>query len=234
VEKPAVTEWNASDYASQSSVQEAMAGEQLARLELAGTERVLDVGCGDGKVTARIAARVPQGSVVGIDPSRNMISFAAERFSAADQESALRSIRAALKPGGRAHFCFIPDGPRRSIEDFLEDARQSQRWAGHFPGFQKPFVHFTPEEYRSLAERNGFDVVRVERESREWDYQKETDFAGFVRATFVVWSQLIPESEKQAFVADVLARYRTEIGLGPGEQNLFKFYQMQVVLAARA
>ena len=260
-----MTEWNASDYASQSSVQEAMAHEQLARLELAGSERVLDVGCGDGKVTARIAARVPRGSVLGIDPSRNMIAFAAERFPAADitnlrfevgdartlpyraefdlavsffalhwvrdQEAALRSIRSALRPGGRAHFCFIPDGPRRSVEDTLEDARQSPRWAGYFAGFHKPVVHFTPDEYRDLAERNGFRVVRIDREERTWDYREEAGFAGFVRATFVEWTRLVPEADKAAFVADVLARYRAEIGSGPGAENVFQFYQLLVVLA---
>jgi len=54
----------------------ALAEEQLARLTLQGDERVLDVGCGDGKVTAEVAARVPRGSVLGVDPSRDMIAFA--------------------------------------------------------------------------------------------------------------------------------------------------------------
>jgi trans-aconitate 2-methyltransferase len=77
-----MTEWNADDYAQQSSLQLAMANEQLRMLTLAGNERVLDVGCGDGKITAQIAERVPAGSVVGVDPSKDMIAFAAEHFSA--------------------------------------------------------------------------------------------------------------------------------------------------------
>ena len=35
------------------------------KLELRGDESLLDIGCGDGKVTAEIAACLPQGSVVG-------------------------------------------------------------------------------------------------------------------------------------------------------------------------
>jgi trans-aconitate methyltransferase len=76
----AMTEWKASAYACQSSLQQAMAEEQLALLVLEGTERILDVGCGDGKITAAIAARVPRGSVVGVDPSRDMVVFAANHF----------------------------------------------------------------------------------------------------------------------------------------------------------
>ena len=43
-------------------------------------ERVIDSGCGDGKVTAAIAASVPQGAVTGIDSSPEMRRFAREHF----------------------------------------------------------------------------------------------------------------------------------------------------------
>jgi len=77
-----MTEWNAVGYSEISSLQEAMAEEQLALLDLAGTERILDVGCGDGKITAKIAARLPRGSTLGVDPSREMIAFASSHFGA--------------------------------------------------------------------------------------------------------------------------------------------------------
>ena len=47
---------------------------------LRGDERVLDIGCGDGKVTIEIARRVPEGSVVGVDRSGEMVRFAREQF----------------------------------------------------------------------------------------------------------------------------------------------------------
>src|SRR6516225_9799451 len=75
-----MTEWNAPGYARIAGLQEAMAAEVLSLLELKGTERVLDLGCGNGKVTAEIAARVPEGAVVGVDSSANMIAFASDHF----------------------------------------------------------------------------------------------------------------------------------------------------------
>src|SRR6201986_337742 len=73
-----MTEWNASEYARISTLQAAMAKEVLSLLDLEGNERILDVGCGNGKTTAEIAARFPQGAVVCVDASAGMIGFATE------------------------------------------------------------------------------------------------------------------------------------------------------------
>ena len=74
------TEWNAGEYARGSALQQGMAEEVLAEIPFTGRERVLDIGCGDGKVTAEVAARVPKGEVRGIDPARGMIAYAQEKF----------------------------------------------------------------------------------------------------------------------------------------------------------
>jgi len=72
--------WNAKDYAKHSSAQQEWARELIAKLNLKGDEHVLDIGCGDGKITAEIAGYVPGGGVVGIDSSEEMIELARERF----------------------------------------------------------------------------------------------------------------------------------------------------------
>ena len=43
---------------------------------LDGVRSLLDVGCGDGRITAEIARRIPEADVVGLDPSPRMISIA--------------------------------------------------------------------------------------------------------------------------------------------------------------
>jgi trans-aconitate 2-methyltransferase len=60
-----------------------MAREVLALLDLKGSERVLDVGCADGKITAEVATRVPRGEVLGVDASQDMITFASSHFGPA-------------------------------------------------------------------------------------------------------------------------------------------------------
>ena len=50
-------QWDAADYERYSSSQQQWARDAIRTLKLAGDERVLDIGCGDGKVTAELAAR---------------------------------------------------------------------------------------------------------------------------------------------------------------------------------
>jgi trans-aconitate 2-methyltransferase len=110
---------------------EAMGREVLDRLDLRGDERVLDAGCGTGRVTAALLERLPRGGVVAVDGSRAMIEAARERLGdavelrvadlveleldrpvdailstatfhwIADHDALFSRLRAALKPGGR-------------------------------------------------------------------------------------------------------------------------------------
>ena len=93
-----MTEWLAGDYYRQSSLQQAMAEEQLRTLTLQGSERILDVGCGDGKISAAIAERVPAGSVLGVDPSHDMIAFASSHFAAAGHANLRFEVAISVPP----------------------------------------------------------------------------------------------------------------------------------------
>lgn len=73
-------EWDAKEYFKNSSQQRKWAKELMGKLKLRGDERVLDIGCGDGKVTAEIAKSLTKGSILGIDSSQGMVNFAREKF----------------------------------------------------------------------------------------------------------------------------------------------------------
>jgi trans-aconitate 2-methyltransferase len=53
----------------------------LERLPLAGDERVLDAGCGSGRVTEQLAERLSDGQVVALDGSPAMVDAARERLA---------------------------------------------------------------------------------------------------------------------------------------------------------
>ncbi|WP_068469871.1 class I SAM-dependent methyltransferase [Candidatus Protochlamydia phocaeensis] len=48
--------------------------------QLRGDESILDIGCGDGKITADVSKFIPQGQILGIDPSLPMLDWAHKQY----------------------------------------------------------------------------------------------------------------------------------------------------------
>ena len=112
--------WDAADYAANSVVQQTWARELIARLKLRGDEHILDVGCGDGKVTAEIARAVPRGFVAGIDASAEMIGFARAAFPSSHISNLAFQICDARKITGSAGI--LAGKPSKSARPAGKDA----------------------------------------------------------------------------------------------------------------
>lgn len=255
-----MTEWNAAGYEQVSSLQKQLADDALASLQLTGAERILDIGCGDGRITAEVAKHIPRGSILGLDPSHNMIAYAQQQFPPAgnpnlryisgdartlnfkaefdlvisfnalhwvhEQETALRGICTALKTGGRTLLRFVPRGPRPNLEAIIEATARSPRWAKYFANSPAPYAHFTPEEYRVLAQSAGLKVIDISMLDSLWDFKVRAGFAAWAHVTFVEWTRHLPTEDVDAFIDESLTRY---VAIA-GDDHTFKFYQMTSVL----
>jgi trans-aconitate 2-methyltransferase len=255
-----MTEWNAPGYEKISALQQAMAAEVLATLALTDGRRIIDLGCGNGKITAAIASRLPGARVLGVDASQEMIAYAQQHFAGShfpnlqfqsediskltfrgefdtvlsfnalhwipDQQAALATIHRMMCAGGSAHLRLVPKGERKSLEDVLEETRSSPRWASAFAGFHDPYLHITPEEYRSLAEAQGLRVTNQSVEDKAWDFGSREGFLAFASITTVAWFNRLPAEAKSTFLQDALERYAKVAG----DDHTFRFYQMTVEL----
>ena len=72
--------WNPEDYAKNSDAQLKWAQELRKNIDLPKYKSILDVGCGDGKITADFAATLPSSKVLGVDSSPEMIAYAAQKY----------------------------------------------------------------------------------------------------------------------------------------------------------
>ena len=120
--KPA--EWNAQSYHKVSNPHMTWGAAVLARLDLRGNETVIDVGCGTGRLTAELLERLPDGSVIALDRSRNMLeqakTFLAPQFG--DRVTYVEADLNAVEPGdiasdldlvfSTATFHWLPDHDR--------------------------------------------------------------------------------------------------------------------------
>jgi len=175
--------WDAAQYARQGRFVADLAGGVLDLLAPRPGERVLDLGCGDGVLSAKITATGAE--VVGVDNSPSMVvaaralgldarvanaeslPFAAEFdavFSNAalhwirDQEAMLAGVHRALKPGGRFVTEMGGHGNIAAIRVAL--AAVFRQWGLDAYSLENNFFP-TPENYRVRLEAAGFSVEEI-------------------------------------------------------------------------
>jgi trans-aconitate 2-methyltransferase len=104
VNTPGRVQWDAEEYARNSAAQLTWARELIGKLGLSVKESVLDIGCGDGKVTAELALKVPHGEVVGCDSSPGMVEKARAAFPRAAHPNLSFLLKDARSLDFRARF----------------------------------------------------------------------------------------------------------------------------------
>jgi trans-aconitate 2-methyltransferase len=184
-------EFDGKKYEEASAHQKEWGTKLIAELHLQGTERILDLGCGDGAISAQIADLVPAGEVVGIDASRGMIEAAqsksrknlqfclmdinklnyVEQFDIVysnatlhwikDHRRLLRNVGRALRNGGRLRFNFAGEGNCSHFFSVIRETMSAGQFAVHFAGFDWPWYMPSVEEYSALMDAGGMDHGRV-------------------------------------------------------------------------
>jgi len=222
-------EWNAASYDRMSDPQVAMARDVMDRLDLRGDERVLDAGCGTGRVTALLLERVPNGSVLAVDGSEAMVTQARERLGdraevfasdlleftlehpvdavlstatfhwIADHEQLFARLYAALKPGGRLAAQCGGFGNVANVQAAIDAIDHPA-----LRGWSGPWNFATPQHTKARLEAAGFRDVWTW--LQPWPVQPEDPSEYFT--TTILGSHLdrLPEPERGPFVDAVLAR----------------------------
>jgi trans-aconitate 2-methyltransferase len=233
--------WNPGDYAANSASQQAWARELISKLNLHGNEHIVDVGCGDGKVTAELARAVGQGAVLGIDASPEMIRFACKAFPAAaianlkfatmdareircdqsfdlvfsnaalhwvdDHQAFLQGAANCLRSGGRLVISCGGKGNAQDVFVALRGEMRLKRWREFFRRLDRPYFFYAPEDYQKWLPRFGFKAERVHLADKDMTFENDGKFAGWLRTTWLPYTQRVPESVREEFITGVIARY---------------------------
>jgi trans-aconitate 2-methyltransferase len=228
-------DWDAATYDRISAPQQLWAAEQLDRLALRGDEVVLDAGCGSGKVTLELVARVPQGRVYAVDAAPSMVEYArrvlGDRaavtcqdlvelelpepvdlvFSNAtfhwipDHDALFAALHRNLKPGARLLAQCGGQGNVDRFRTLADEVAHSDRWAPYFRGWTGVWNYASAEETATRLERAGFTDISTWLQDRPTEVADGRAFVGTV--CLVRHVDRIPVEYRDAFVDDVLARY---------------------------
>ncbi len=184
-------EFDGKKYEKASTHQKEWGTKLIAELDLQGHEHVLDLGCGDGRLTVQIAELLPGGHVVGIDASQGMIDAAlpktrenlrfhridindlnfVEQFDVALSNATLHwikhhqrwleNVQRALRTGGRIRFNFAGDGNCYHFFKVIREAMALDKFAAYFIEFGWPWYMPTVDDYRTLVESSRLHDARI-------------------------------------------------------------------------
>lgn len=225
------TPWDAAAYDRSSQPQQAWASEVLERLEgIRPDATVLDVGCGTGRITEALLRLVPQGRVLAIDASAEMVARAQQRLGGrasvrcqdvldlevdgavdvvvstaalhwvTDHDRLWRRLARALRPGGVLE---VQCGGMGNIERVRKVIEAVALDSGPQLVGWSPWVFATTQETECRLLQAGFTDIRCWLEERP-TYPE--DVAAFV-TTSILAAHLarLPEEEREPFATAVVA-----------------------------
>jgi len=228
------TPWDARTYDRSSEPQQGWASEVLARLDgIAPDATVLDVGCGTGRVTEALLQLVPEGRVLALDASADMVELARRRLGdraevwcqdvldldldgpvdailstatlhwVTDHDRLWAQLAGALRPGGVLEVQCGGEGNIDGVREVIDVV--ARELAPELVGWS-PWAFAGPEETERRLLESGFTVTRC------WLQERPTyprDVAAFV-PTSILAAHLarLPEERRQPFAAAVVDAVR--------------------------
>ena len=228
-----MADWDAGRYHALSEPQVEWGRRVLARLAARQGERILDLGCGTGRLTREIA-EATGCMAVGLDRSKSMLTIAAREprlgvvlgdgaalpfvaafdavFSNAalhwikDHDAVFASVRDVLRPGGR-FVAQCGGGPNlRRLLDHAHELMDSLRYRSYFGAWEDPWIFAGPGETRERLARAGFVDVRTGLEPAPTRLPDAAAFSDFIACVCVRHHvDHLPPAVRPSFVADLTA-----------------------------
>jgi trans-aconitate methyltransferase len=236
------TSWNPESYAKNARFVSDLGEPLLQLLDAEPGELILDLGCGDGALTEKIAGYGCK--VIGVDSSFPQLKAAKNRglnvavmdghqlsfrrqcdavFTNAalhwmkQPEAVMAGVATSLKPAGR----FIGEfGGSGNVETIRSALHAGLRRHAIDPAPIDPWYYPTPEEYSKLLSRAGFIVNYIELIPRPT--KLPGDILDWLEIFAQPFTQAVPEPERGSFLREVRNELATCLRDGAG--NWFADY----------
>jgi trans-aconitate 2-methyltransferase len=231
MERPA-GDWDATKYDRVADPQTRWGAEVLERLPLAGDETVLDAGCGTGRVTELLLARLPRGRVVALDFSVAMLAEARGRLARFGDQVAyveadlgrplpLAEPVDAVLSTATFHWVMDHDALFANLASVLQPGGWLVAQCGGFgnvatllrtarevnPGFTRRHNFQTPEATAARLEASGFDHIETWLSEAPTRFDPGAPFKAFLETVCLrTFLDELPPADREPFVQAVAAR----------------------------
>lgn len=232
--------WNGSEYRKNSSAQYHYGTYALSQILFKEDDIVLDVGCGTGELSAEMAKKVPQGYVMGIDKSNEMLQQAQTAYkdvlNLTFQSADVTTFKLDIKFTKAVALCslswilnqqeaynkiaqtLIKGGTLTAIVSdndcplltAYRKTMQNPTWHHNFKTYTPQFYPSTKKEIHSYLMEAGFSSAIVKQAEIASKKMNKETFMKVIGATPGV-KDALPEEQYSLFIEDVTTEYMKQI-----------------------
>src|SRR5919106_1046093 len=190
-----VQRWSASDYAKNGRFEQELAGQVFSMLAPKPLERILDLGCGDGTLTAEI--KVAGAEVLGVDLSDELLAVAR-----------MKGLRV-RKLDGHALDFVAELGGHGNVAALATAMRAVNARRNGNPALLTPWYFPTAEEYGEILAEGGFSIREIMLVSRPTPLKHGIE--GWLRTFGRSCFDQFPEPERTEAVAEAAELVRPSL-----------------------
>lgn len=229
--------WNPGRYHQFQSERFAPFDDLFALIKIRDGMRVVDLGCGTGELTRRLADKLPGSEVVGIDSSPEMLERAREQardglrfevgsienvegvwdlvFSHAaiqwvdDHRSLIPRLLSMLTPGGQL-VVQLPSNHGHATHTLIREIAGEKPFRAALDGWNRSVPVLSITEYAELLHENGGEEMTVFEKIYASHLENSDALAEWTSGTALVpYFERLPENLHEPF----MERYRERLGL---------------------
>jgi len=233
-----MTHFAPSNYKKGNSFQEKAASEFLKEIKIQPSARILDVGCGDGKITQEIAKMVPDGVIIGVDASTSMIQSAQKEHTASNMGFmvmdasklifknqfdyvvsffCLHWVKEQLQALKAIRNAMVPNGktylsfvrPIGPVFEVLNKQTLNPKWKEFFSEWVDPFQNFSKETYTAWLREASF---KCDLEERTTELLAGYEECKTYLIGWVPHLKCLPESRHKEFLDEIMAPFVSRSG----------------------
>jgi len=222
---------NPEAYSKNNSLQYHFAMDVISHSKIGKDVRILDLGCGDGAVTLRLAEIADEGCVIGADVSREMIEFANDRYQ---NRKNLRFIQMDSSDNvfvrqfdivmsfNSLHWVKDQERVLRGIANSVVENGEvilllshkksryhhaldivcaKDKWKNYFKDYTNPRSFFELKEYEALLKKAGLNILSLMEREMIHKFDSTEKLQAFLESSMANIKQ-IPQDKKAEFLDD--------------------------------
>lgn len=249
---------NPEKYSRHNNLQYQFAKDLLNKVEIYPTDQILDIGCGDGRITAELALLANKASVMGTDISQQMVDHANKTYKKCENLSFIRMDASrniffnqfnvvtsfnclhwvkdqkialqgiAASAVEGARIVLLLSHKKSIYHHALDVICENVKWSSYFKDYETPRLFFSPDIYRNFLEEIGLNVIMFGEEEMTHIYESAEQLKSFFNASMAQLKQIPPHLQDE-FLDDLTDELIKMLSVKKNDVIPVSFWCLQIV-----